>query len=88
VFVFGSRYQVDQGLAGFQAAELGAAAAVQQLETKLLVEFDGTSHVTDSEGHCTDVLDHPSRFHSHEYDRLVKHVQAASRATIRLTGGG
>src|ERR1019366_9199160 len=33
---------------------------VKQLESKLLVEFDGTSHVTDGEGDCADMTDHPS----------------------------
>jgi hypothetical protein len=54
------RYQVHEGFAGFQTAERSTFGAVQQLESKLSVKFDGTSHVTDGEGHCTDVLDHPS----------------------------
>src|SRR5260370_31586533 len=55
----GPRKKVHEGFAGFQTAERGAFAAIQQLESKLSVKFDGTSHVTDGEGHCTDVLDHP-----------------------------
>ena len=29
----------------------------------------------DGEGHCTDVLDHPSRFHSPEYGRVPSTFQ-------------
>jgi hypothetical protein len=75
VLVFRTRYQVDESFASFQRAECGALAAVQQLESKFLVEADGTSHVMDGEGHCTDVLDHPSRFHSPEYGRVLSAFQ-------------
>ena len=61
VFVPLASDQVDEGLAGLQTAERRTFAAVQQLESKLPVEFDGTSHVADGEGHRTDVPDHPSQ---------------------------
>src|ERR1700716_3039677 len=60
VLISRARKQVHEGFAGFQTAERRTFAAIQQLESKLSVKFDGTSHVTDGEGHCTDVLDHPS----------------------------
>src|SRR5207245_7264000 len=59
VLISGPRKQVHEGFTGFQTGERGAFAAIQQLESKLSVKFDRTSHVTDGEGHCTDVLDHP-----------------------------
>jgi|GEM_PF-3374285 len=71
MFVFRIRYQVDESFAGFQGAEAGTLAAVQQLEAKLLVEVDGTSHVTDGEGYRTDVLDDASCFHSRKYGRVL-----------------
>jgi hypothetical protein len=88
VFVFRTQQQVHECFAGFQAAEGGMVAAVQQLESKFVVEVDRTSHITDGEGHCADVLDHPSRFHSHEYGRIVSTFQiAGSRATDQIEGG-
>src|SRR5712691_4043432 len=57
VLVSRTRHQVEEGFAGFQTADSRTFAAVQQLESKLLVEFDRTSHVTDGEGHCAD-MDH------------------------------
>jgi hypothetical protein len=52
-----ARQQVHEGFTGSQTAERRAVTAVLQVESKLAVEFDGTSHVTDGEGHCADVLD-------------------------------
>jgi hypothetical protein len=49
VLVFPTRDQVDESLASFQTTEPRTIAAVQQLESRLLVEFDGTSHLTDGE---------------------------------------
>ena len=64
VVVFRTRDQVDESFASIQTTEPRTIAAVQQLESKLLVEFDGTSHVTDGQRHCADVLDRTSRFHN------------------------
>src|SRR5713226_2590175 len=55
-----TRNQIDEGGTSFQTAELGALTAVDWLKAKLSVECNGSSHVTDSERHRTDVLDHPS----------------------------
>ena len=68
-------HQVYESLPSFQGAECGTVAAVPQLESKFLVETDRTSHVMDGEGHCTDVLDHPSRFHRPEYGQVLTTFQ-------------
>jgi hypothetical protein len=46
VVVFRTRDQVDESFASFQTTEPRTIAAVQQLESKLLAEFDEMSHVT------------------------------------------
>jgi hypothetical protein len=52
------RGQVYEGFAGLHTAERGTIISVQQLESELPVEFDGTSHIADSEAHRADVLNH------------------------------
>src|SRR5713226_1220930 len=44
VLISRARKQVHEGFTGFQTAERRTFAAIQQLESKLSIKFDGTSH--------------------------------------------
>src|SRR5947208_16974116 len=57
LFIGRSRYQVDEGFACSQSAEPRTFPAIHQLKSELSIELDGTLHVTDRQGHCTNVLD-------------------------------